>query len=130
MKIEADLHNLDEVVACIKKSGKKIVLLQGTLGSGKTTLVKVFAKKEPVTSPTFSIQQIYGGEIYHYDLYNAGFEKFLELGLFEELEKPGYHFIEWADENMEEFLRQSGFSYLKILITPQKEKRVYECILS
>ncbi|SMC09770.1 tRNA (adenosine(37)-N6)-threonylcarbamoyltransferase complex ATPase subunit type 1 TsaE [Nitratiruptor tergarcus] len=130
MKIEADLHNLDEVIACIKRSGKKIVLLQGTLGSGKTTLVKAFAKKEPVTSPTFSIQQIYGGDIYHYDLYNAGFEKFLELGLFEELEKPGYHFIEWADENMEEFLRQSGFSYLKILITPQKEKRVYECILS
>ena len=130
MKIVAGLDELGRVVECIKQSGKRIILLQGTLGSGKTSLVKAFAKDEPVTSPTFSIQQVYGDDIYHYDLYNAGFAKFLELGLFEELEKPGYHFIEWGGDELEDFLRQSGFEYLKVVITPQKEKREYRCIPS
>ncbi len=130
VKIEADVNNLDRVVECIEKSGKKIVLLEGPVGAGKTTLVKALAKKmgqEGVSSPTFSIQQIYGDDIYHYDLYNAGFEKFLELGLFEELQKEGFHLIEWPG-SLEDFLNNLGVEYLKIVITPQKEKREYRCI--
>ena len=128
MVIEAKQSELDRVVECIKRSGKRIILLQGDLGSGKTTLVKAFAKDHDVTSPTFSIQQRYGEDIYHYDLYNAGFEKFMELGLFEELEKPGYHFIEWPDSRLEELLRAMGLEYLIVHITPQGDKRVYRCI--
>ena len=131
MKIEARLQDLDRVVECIKKSGKNIVLLKGPVGAGKTTLVKAFAKslgKEGVSSPTFSIQQVYGDDIYHYDMYNAGFEKFMELGLFEELENPGIHFIEWADEKLKELLDEYGLEFLEIEITPQKNQREYRCI--
>ncbi len=112
-----------------KLKNDKIVLLKGNLGSGKTTLVREFAKKrgvEEATSPTFSIQQVYEGDIYHYDLYQTSFEKFLELGLFDELEKEGVHFIEWADENLENLLKMAGFKYIIIDIKTKEDKRVYK----
>ncbi|BCD68212.1 tRNA (adenosine(37)-N6)-threonylcarbamoyltransferase complex ATPase subunit type 1 TsaE [Nitratiruptor sp. YY09-18] len=127
MKVVADLANLESVVDCIKKSGKHIILLEGDLGSGKTTLVRAFAKSDEVTSPTFSIQQVYPGSIYHYDLYNAGFEKFMELGLFEELVKEGYHFIEWPSDELKNFLNAIGFDYLSVKIKPLNGKREYTC---
>ncbi len=125
MELRLKEDELDKIVELIKRSGKRVVLLKGPLGSGKTTLVKAFAKDEDVTSPTFSIQQVYGGDIYHYDLYNAGFGKFMELGLFEELFKDGYHFIEWADEELEKMLKAMGLDYMKIEIEPEGDKRVY-----
>jgi tRNA threonylcarbamoyladenosine biosynthesis protein TsaE len=85
-----------------------VVILQGDLASGKTTLTKAAAVHldidEPVTSPTFSLQQQYGDQLFHYDIYNHGIEHFLALGLLAELEKPGYHFIEWGDETLTEML--------------------------
>ncbi len=133
MKIEGGLEAIEKVIECIERSGAKVVLLQGTLGSGKTTLVQAFAQKmgqKGVTSPTFSIQQRYGEHIYHYDLYNAGFEKFMELGLFEELTKDGWHFIEWADERLKELITAMGLDYLVVQITPKGDKREYRCINS
>jgi len=130
-EIIATEGELEKVVECIEESGKGIILLRGDLGSGKTTLVKAFAAhrgQEGVTSPTFSIQQIYGGEIYHYDLYSGGMEKFLELGLFEELQKEGYHFIEWGDSDLEEFLQGVGMEYLIVEIEMREQGRVYRCI--
>ena len=130
MVVEAALNDLDKVVECIKNSGRSIILLQGPLGAGKTTLVKAFAKsmgEEGVSSPTFSIQQVYGKNIYHYDLYNAGVQKFMELGLFEGLIKEGWHFIEWGEE-LEEWLYQMGLPFFKVSITPKGDKREYRCI--
>ncbi len=52
-----------------------VVLISGDLGSGKTTLVRgacrALGVTEPVTSPTFTIGQVYGGEVEvaHLDLY-------------------------------------------------------------
>jgi len=111
-----------------KLKNGKIVLLKGNLGSGKTTLVKEFAKRkgvEEATSPTFSIQQVYENGIFHYDLYQTSFEKFLELGLLEELEKPGAHFIEWADKNLENLLKNIGLDFLSLEIEPKYNKREY-----
>jgi len=131
VRIEASERELNRVVECIQRQDKRVILLQGLVGSGKTTLVKAFAKEfgeEGVTSPTFSIQQVYGDNIYHYDLYNFGTKKFMELGLFEELMKEGWHFIEWADEELEELLEVIGVEFLKIEITPIGDKREYRCI--
>ena len=85
-----------------------VVILQGDLAAGKTTLVKALALElgvsESVTSPTFSLQQCYDQHLFHYDINNQGLEQFIALGLLEELEKDGLHLIEWGDERLVELL--------------------------
>ncbi len=108
-----------------------VVVLQGDLASGKTTLTQNFARylglDEAVTSPTFSLQQRYGEKLYHYDLYNYGFEKFLSLGMIEELEHEGYHLIEWGDESLIDLLKRSGIETVILKITKCDENsRCYE----
>jgi len=104
-------EELDRVIGAIMDALPHggVVILQGDLASGKTTLTQAAARfldiDEPVTSPTFSLQQCYGDDLFHYDIYNHGIEHFLALGLLEELEKPGYHFIEWGDETLIELLK-------------------------
>ena len=124
------ISELNNVIECIKRADSKIIMLSGTLGSGKTTLVKEFVKslgiKDEVTSPTFSLQNVYENRVFHYDLYNKGVSEFLSLGLLEELERDGYHFIEWGEE-LEEVLKSFGFNYLKININFEKNARIYEC---
>jgi tRNA threonylcarbamoyladenosine biosynthesis protein TsaE len=131
-KIEVkNINDLQKVIECVKNSNKNIIILSGTLGSGKTTFVKEFVKsmdiKEDVTSPTFSIQNLYGNKIFHYDLYNKTVNDFLRLGMLEELEIEGYHFIEWGEE-LEKILKEFAFDYLKIKIELSDNKRIFECI--
>ena len=125
-----NIKDLQKVIDCIKKSKKKIIVLTGTLGSGKTTLVKEFLKsegiKEIATSPTFAIQNVYEGKIFHYDLYQKK-DEFLNLGMLEELERDGVHFIEWGEE-IEEILKNFGFDYLKIEIELKNDKRIIKCL--
>ncbi|RUM56393.1 MAG: tRNA (adenosine(37)-N6)-threonylcarbamoyltransferase complex ATPase subunit type 1 TsaE [Nautilia sp.] len=126
-----NIEDLKKVIECVKNSDKNIIILSGTLGSGKTTFVKEFVKSmkinDEVTSPTFSIQNVYEDKVFHYDLYNKTIEDFLRLGMLEELEKQGYHFIEWGEE-LEKILQQFGFEYLKIEIELFENKRIFNCI--
>jgi tRNA threonylcarbamoyladenosine biosynthesis protein TsaE len=108
-----------------------VVVLQGDLASGKTTLVKAVAKafgiEESVTSPTFSLQQCYGDQLYHYDIYNHGFDHFLSLGMMEEIEKTGWHLIEWGDDALIDLLKSAQLPMMVIRITKTKnDERVYE----
>ncbi|WP_206732053.1 tRNA (adenosine(37)-N6)-threonylcarbamoyltransferase complex ATPase subunit type 1 TsaE [Halarcobacter ebronensis] len=132
MEILAKIDELDKVVAVIKEliaSEDTIVILRGDLASGKTTFVKSFVKNlgidELVTSPTFSIQSIYANTIYHYDVYNKTLEEFISLGLLEEFDKSGVHFIEWGDEKLEELLKSYGFKVLVLKIEKREDKRLY-----
>ena len=80
-----------------------IILLEGELGSGKTTFVKglakgLKAKVDQVHSPTFVLMNVYKGRIpiYHFDLYRL--EKFQELATLnvdEYLQADGVAVIEW-----------------------------------
>jgi len=106
-------NELDKLVAEFLDNFKNgVVILKGDLASGKTTLVKEFVSyldiKEDVTSPTFSLQHIYGEKIFHYDLYNKGLEHFISMGMLEEFEKDGLHFVEWGNEELEELLKDAG----------------------
>lgn len=126
-----ELENLVDISKEIKTKlpDGGIILLIGNLASGKTTLVKNFVEylglDDEVTSPTFSILNIYDYRVYHYDIYNEGSDKFMQSGLLENLELEGYHFIEWADEKLEDLINLSGFKYLKIKIKPSANKREY-----
>ncbi|MDR1976274.1 MAG: tRNA (adenosine(37)-N6)-threonylcarbamoyltransferase complex ATPase subunit type 1 TsaE [Campylobacteraceae bacterium] len=108
-----------------------ILLLKGDLASGKTTLVRHIAavlgiKKEAVSSPTFSVMNAYRSDFFHYDIYQKGFNGILENGLFEHLQQAGYHFIEWADEELEAMLKRYALPYAIVEISVVPNKRVYK----
>jgi len=102
-----------------------VVFLHGDLAAGKTTLVQHFAKDSQVSSPTFSLQHCYENDIYHYDLYNIDTEKFMQSGLVHELEKNGIHFIEWAQQDLENFIQKAGFATATIQIKSNEDSREY-----
>ncbi len=131
-KMIVGINEVWKVIEKLQNSIKNqniIVLLQGDLGSGKTTFVKEYVKyigiKDEVTSPTFSLQSVYGDKIFHYDVYNKTLNEFLALGLFEEFEKKGVHFVEWGDENLEKLLKKYGFQVITVQIIPKNQKREY-----
>ncbi len=128
------LEEVDTVVKELKKKLKKfdnecIVILRGDLASGKTTFVKNFVKslgdKELVTSPTFSLQSVYNNNIFHYDVYNKSLDEFIALGMLEEFEKEGIHFVEWGDEKLEGLLKSYGFNVMLLEIEKKDDKRQY-----
>lgn len=83
----------------------QVFTLVGDLGTGKTVFTKGLAAglgvKEPVSSPTFTIVQIYeGGRLpfYHFDVYRIGdIEEMDEVGYEDYLYGEGVSLIEWAD---------------------------------
>jgi len=124
-----DLTILADEVQSLILNKDIVVLLRGDLASGKTTFVQQFVKSkglnDNVTSPTFSIQTIYGADIFHYDIYNKTLEEFISLGLLEEFEKPGVHFVEWGDDKLNDILISYGFEVLNIEIQKKDNKRQY-----
>lgn len=115
------LDELSLVVnAIVEKIPSGVVILRGDLASGKTTLVQEIVKKlgifDDVTSPTFSLQQCYGEKVYHYDMYSHGIEHFISLGMLEELEKEGYHFVEWGDDKLYTILINAGMEVMCVEI--------------
>lgn len=132
IEIQATTEELGTVVTAIKErlGDGGVVILQGNLAAGKTTLTQHFAQSlgvsEAVTSPTFSLQQCYGEQMYHYDIYNHGLDHFLSLGMLEELEKEGYHFIEWGDETLYTLLKSAMIPVIVVEIqTVATDNRVY-----
>jgi tRNA threonylcarbamoyladenosine biosynthesis protein TsaE len=117
------------IVKLLPESG--IVLLKGDLASGKTTLVKHIAAlcgidKKSVSSPTFSVMNAYG-DFFHYDIYQKGSRGIMENGLFENLQQKGYHFIEWADDELERILKSCAFAYIVVEISiSAPNKRIYK----
>ncbi len=107
-----------------------VVILRGDLASGKTTLVKSYINTlglpDLVTSPTFSLQAIYSNNIFHYDVYNKTLGEFISLGMLEEFEKSGIHFVEWGDEKLEEILNDYGYKVILIEIEKKNNKRLYK----
>ncbi len=131
-KYQLKLDKIDTLVEdVVKNFSSGVIILQGDLASGKTTFVKEFTKhlgiKEEVTSPTFSLQQCYGDSVFHYDIYNHGIEHFISLGMLEELDKDGYHLVEWGDDKLVSILDSAGMKTLIIKIEKQEDDiRQYE----
>jgi len=86
----------------------RLVLLQGELGAGKTTLIKGIAegfhaaKMDDVTSPTFTLIHEYRGptaDVYHIDLYRVDTPRELEtLGLDDLAGARSVLLIEWGEK--------------------------------
>lgn len=127
-----ELEEIDIITQSLKETISNedcIVILRGDLASGKTTLVKNYVKSlgmdDLVTSPTFSLQSIYSEKIFHYDVYNKSLEEFIALGMLEEFEKSGIHFVEWGDEKLQNLLLEYGYNVILVKITKRDNKRQY-----
>lgn len=93
-----------------RKLGKEakpgqVLCLYGDLGVGKTVFTQGFAKgleiEEPISSPTFTIVQIYEeGRLpfYHFDVYRIGsIDEMDEIGYEDYVYGTGVCLIEWAN---------------------------------
>lgn len=123
MKLKMEISNLkqtQELALAFSKVLKPsmVILLNGDLGSGKTTFVKgvvsALGCKDLVTSPTFTLLNTYNAKfpIYHFDMYrlssaeeamNVGFEEYFDKNTLD-----GVCFVEWP-ENVDGLIRDVDY---------------------
>lgn len=128
------LNNLATICFKIDEISKNkehiIFLLYGDIGAGKTSLVKEYARlcniKDSVTSPTFSLLHEYDNKIFHYDLYNREMSDLLNLGILDLLSNNGIHFVEWANDDLREILKDAFSNVITIKIDKSFKTRNYE----
>lgn len=108
MEIIFSLDEIKEVAhkICVEKPNK-IILFNGPMGVGKTTLIKAISKElgvqDATSSPTFSLvneyQTINNQFVYHFDVYRLKHEsEALDMGIDEYLYSGHWCFIEWAEK--------------------------------
>ena len=105
------VFKLNDVDALAKELSTRIshpiVLFDGSMGMGKTTLIKALCKRlnvvDTVSSPTFSLINEYktkdGKSIYHFDCYRLETpEEAYDFGAEEYLDSGSICLIEWAEK--------------------------------
>jgi tRNA threonylcarbamoyladenosine biosynthesis protein TsaE len=105
-KITYSLADLTQVAMQIiqQSQGVSLILFEGEVGAGKTTLIKAICKElgveDVASSPTFSIINEYTtideSMVYHIDLYRLkSLDEALEIGIDEYIYADGLCLIEW-----------------------------------
>lgn len=96
-----------------------IVALNGDLGMGKTVFVKgicsYFRVKDYVVSPSYTLLNVYSGElsIYHFDIYRLETEDDLfNIGYYEYENAGGIVIVEWAEILPEVFSKKNSIQVL------------------
>jgi tRNA threonylcarbamoyladenosine biosynthesis protein TsaE len=125
MTLEFSLDKINEVATQIlAQNPNKIILFDGQMGAGKTTLIKQISKQlgvlDATGSPTFSLVNEYqtndNQTIYHFDFYRIKSEnEALDIGLDDYLYSGNWCFIEWSEKIMS--------------LIPKKHSKIEICIL-
>ncbi len=112
----------------------RVVLVEGPMGAGKTTLVSEVCKylkiKDVSSSPTYAIINEYHYDqngttkkIHHMDLYRlTSIEEAINIGIEEYLDQDQYCFIEWPTI-IEPFLPQT-FRKIEIQLTADFKRNI------
>lgn len=108
MNIVFSLDQIQEVAEkIIAQNPKKIILFNGEMGVGKTTLIKQLCKtlgvQDATSSPTFSLVNEYytsnNQTVYHFDFYRLNKEtEALDMGVDDYLYSGNWCFIEWSEK--------------------------------
>ncbi|MBP1224439.1 tRNA (adenosine(37)-N6)-threonylcarbamoyltransferase complex ATPase subunit type 1 TsaE [Flavobacterium sp. 1355] len=108
MNIIFSLDQIQETAEKIIASNpKKIILFNGEMGVGKTTLIKQLCKslgvQDATSSPTFSLVNEYytvdNQIVYHFDFYRLNKEtEALDMGVDDYLYSGNWCFIEWSEK--------------------------------
>ena len=117
--VSYELSDIETVASALIKAAdkEKVWVFQGSMGAGKTTLIKalarVFGVSDQVSSPTFGIVNQYenkaGDSFYHFDFYRIDDPtEALDIGIEEYFYSGNYCWIEWA-EKIEAFLPDNFF---------------------
>ena len=105
-----EINSEEEMISLGKRWGEQlkpgtVIDLAGDLGAGKTHLAKGIGEglgvKEIITSPTFTIYNIYEGRMpfYHIDAYRLkNLEEAYMIGLEEAFMEDGVTVVEWGDQ--------------------------------
>ncbi len=116
---EKETFELGKKLGQEAKAGTVFTMV-GDLGVGKTVFTKGLAKglaiEEPISSPTFTIVQVYEeGRLpfYHFDVYRIGdVEEMDEIGYEDYVYGQGVSLIEWA--NLIEEILPEHYTEIKI----------------
>ncbi len=116
---EKETYELGRELGAASYAGQVYTLI-GELGVGKTVFTKGLAAglgiEEPVSSPTFTIVQVYEeGKLpfYHFDVYRIGdVEEMDEIGYEDYIYGEGVSLIEWA--NLIEEILPEHYTEVKI----------------
>lgn len=108
MNIVFSLDQIQEAAEQVLASNpKKIILFNGEMGVGKTTLIKQLCKslgvEDATSSPTFSLVNEYNTAnnqtVYHFDFYRLNKEtEALDMGVDDYLYSGNWCFIEWSEK--------------------------------
>lgn len=132
MNIVFSLDQIQEVAEkIIAQNPKKIILFNGEMGVGKTTLIKELCKtlgvKDTTSSPTFSLVNEYYTSnnriIYHFDFYRLNKEtEALDMGVDDYLYSRNWCFIEWSEKIAS--LIPEEHSVVKIELLPDGKRKL------
>lgn len=108
MKIQYHLTDLPQIADTILKNAQSnIILFNGSMGAGKTTLIKEMVKQlgieDNTSSPTFTLvnqyQSLNNELIYHFDFYRIESEtEAMDIGIEEYFDSNAWCFIEWPQK--------------------------------
>ena len=108
MEVVFSIRELENVAQkIIAQSPNKVILFNGEMGVGKTTLIKnmcsILGVEGATSSPTFSLVNEYQTTtnqiVYHFDCYRLKSEtEALDMGIDEYLYSGNWCFIEWSEK--------------------------------
>ncbi len=108
MEIIFSLSQLNQIAKNIfAHNPEKVILFNGEMGVGKTTLIKemcqILGVEKTTSSPTFSLVNEYpladNKMVYHFDVYRLqSEEEALDMGIDDYLYSNNWCFIEWSEK--------------------------------